>query len=188
MKRLHLLSAVCALLICSSVSSLANATLIYNVSRTIGAGTVTGFIETDGTLGILDSSNITNWMLTLTAPNLTGGSPDVIDFSTAKQTKIVGTATTATTTQILFDFDLAGNNYLILQGGGPDNNYWCVETAICSSVGPGEIIANNASALGPAQSVSRSGNLVIAQVVPVPAASWLFLSGLMGLVGWSRRK
>ena len=93
MKRLRLLSAVCALLICSSVSSLANATLIYNVSRTIGAGTVTGFIETDGTLGVLASSNIKNWMLTLTAPNLTGGSPDVIDYSSALQTTIFGTGT-----------------------------------------------------------------------------------------------
>lgn len=187
MMRLRLLSAVCALLICSSVSSLANATLIYNVSRTIGAGTVTGFIETDGTLGVLASTNITDWMLTLTAPNLAGGSPDVIDYSSALQTTIFGTATTATSTQILFDFGLVGNHYLILQGGA-DNNYWCVETALCISGGSGETIGNNSTSSGHAQTVSRSGNLVIAQVVPVPAASWLFLSGLIGLIGWSRRR
>jgi len=179
MKRFRPWSAMCALLVFSIFSSHANATLVYNVNRTIGAGTVTGFIETNGTLGTLDSMDITNWMLTLTAPNLTGGSPDVIDFASDLQTTIFGTATTATATQILFDFNLAGNHYLILQGGGPNANYWCVETALCGNGGPGEVIGNDANSNGPTQTVSRSGQLVIAQVVPIPAASWLFLSGLM---------
>jgi hypothetical protein len=54
-----------------SVSS-ANASVIYNVDRTIGSGTVTGFMETDGALGVLGASIITDWMLTLSAPNLFG--------------------------------------------------------------------------------------------------------------------
>ena len=48
----------------------ADASIVYNLNRTIGAGTVTGFIETDGTIGVLSTANITDWILTLTAPNL----------------------------------------------------------------------------------------------------------------------
>ena len=46
------------------------------VSGAGGAGSVTGFIQTDGTLGTLSSNNITDWTLTLAAPNLSGGSPE----------------------------------------------------------------------------------------------------------------
>ena len=40
---------------------------IYNVSRTIGGGTVNGFIETDGTLGSLSAVNVVDFSLTLVA-------------------------------------------------------------------------------------------------------------------------
>ena len=62
--------------------------ITYNVNRTIGAGTVTGFVETDGTIGILATGNITDWVLTLSAPNLAGGSPDVIGFATQTETAV----------------------------------------------------------------------------------------------------
>ena len=120
------------LLLCSA--PVASATIIYDVNRTIGAGTVTGFIETNGTLGVLVSTDITNWVLTLTAPNLLGGSPDVIDFATQTSTVVFGTATTATLTQLLFDFSLSGTHLLLLHGSGP-NNYWCLETAGCTGAG-----------------------------------------------------
>lgn len=91
----------------AGAASAAIAAIVYDVNRVIGDGTVTGFVETDGTLGILTSGNITNWSLTLTAPNLLGGSPEVIDFATQVQTYLSGPATTATSTQLLFDFSLA---------------------------------------------------------------------------------
>jgi hypothetical protein len=108
----------------------ANASIIYNVDRTIGNGTVTGFIETDGTLGQLTTANIIDWGITLTAPNLAGGSPDVIDFATAKNTLISGTATTATPTQLLFDFNLEGSQVFLLHGGS--GNLWCLQVETCT--------------------------------------------------------
>src|ERR1019366_3589762 len=41
------------------------ATITYDVNRTIGAGSVIGFVETDGTIGVLSASNILDWNLVL---------------------------------------------------------------------------------------------------------------------------
>jgi hypothetical protein len=110
MKKTHLLSA-CALALLSSVSTISSASIIYSVDRTIGTGTVTGTIETDGTLGFLSDANIVNVSLTASAPNLPG-SPESLIY-----TGIVGNAVTATDTQLLFDFAASGDNYF---GCSPD--------------------------------------------------------------------
>jgi hypothetical protein len=45
------------------VSSSCWANSIYNVGQTVGSGTVTGSITTDGTIGVLSSNNILDWNL-----------------------------------------------------------------------------------------------------------------------------
>jgi hypothetical protein len=197
MKKSQLLGAVGACIVTLLASVAANASIIYNVDRIIGDGTVTGFIETDGTLGVLGSGNITDWTLTLTAPNLYLGPTDVIDIAdTAAAAQVVGTAVTATSTQLLFDFSLSGEHYALFIGGTPEQNSWCLETAAgnCTGNGIGEHISwdenNPFGNPGAAQSVAHTGLVVFAEVqtVPVPAAAWLFGSGLLGLVGMARRK
>jgi hypothetical protein len=37
----------------------------YEVDRAVDAGSVTGFIETDGTIGVLGTSNVLDWSLLL---------------------------------------------------------------------------------------------------------------------------
>jgi hypothetical protein len=163
----------------------ANASIIYNVNRTIDAGSVTGFIETDGTLGTLGSANITNWILTITAPNIGGGTPSVIDFATSSASLIGGTAVTATSDQILFDFSPTGAGYMFMAG----SDYWCLDTGIatCTGVGVGEHIGFPDYGGNVAQTTTYSSSTVIATVVPVPAAVWLFGSGLACLIGAARR-
>jgi hypothetical protein len=41
---------------------------------------------------------------------------------------------------------------------------------------------------GSINSTATISNLALTQLVPVPAAVWLFGSGLIGLIGWARRK
>ena len=43
----------------------AHASITYDVNRAVGAGTVVGTIETDGTLGVLTVGNIDDFSLTL---------------------------------------------------------------------------------------------------------------------------
>jgi hypothetical protein len=155
----------------SLLISTAHANITYVVNRTIDQGTVTGFIETDGTLGVLNSANIIDWELTLTAPNLVGGSPDVIDFATQSQTILDGSVTTATATDILFDISGgSGEGFFLLHGGGPDN-YWCIETAIANCTGiVGEHIGRDTVSGGNAQTALPTGTFSIASVaVPCQA-------------------
>ena len=138
--------------------------ITYLISREVGAGTINGFITTNGTLGTLSSSDITNWELTLTAPNLFSGSPDTIDFATQVQTSISSNATTATSTQLRFDMTGAsGEGFFLVQGGS--FNYWCIETEFggCTGSGIGEHIGFDTAGVGPAQTGFPTGNFVFAE-------------------------
>jgi hypothetical protein len=77
---------------------------------------VVGFVETDGALGTLVTANITDWKLTLTAPNLLDGPINVIDFAAHIQSSVMGNALTATPTQLLFNFDSPGNAFFSCRG------------------------------------------------------------------------
>ena len=105
MRPVHI--AVAVMLGLSALPSQALATNItYGLSRTIGAGTVTGFIETDGTLGVLATANLVDWQLTLTSPSLAGGSPQFIEKSNPNvfAAAISGSGVTASATDLYFDF------------------------------------------------------------------------------------
>lgn len=69
-KATRLLVAAAVLL---GLATTAQASITYNVNRTIGAGSVTGFFETNGTIGALSTADFLDWSLTVTAPNINGG-------------------------------------------------------------------------------------------------------------------
>ncbi|MBL4906782.1 MAG: hypothetical protein JKX94_04960 [Sneathiella sp.] len=162
--------------------------ITYNVNRTIDDGTVIGFIETDGTLGSLSAANITNWMFTLTAPTLNGGSPDVIDYATQVRIELDGPGVVATATQITFDFSVSSARLLFLGG---DLNYWCLEAIGACENRTGELIGQ--SEFGRiAAFAERQGQVVIASIstIPLPIGLPLFAGGLslMALLGWHRKR
>ena len=189
MRKSQLLSAVCAGVVTLLASVTANAAIVYNLDRTIGAGTVTGFIETDGTIGVLGAANITDWTLTLTAPNLSGGPTVVIDAADANSiTTVTGTALTASATGLTFDFSSNGStNWFLLWSTSSLDGYRLNQ---CFSGNNQEcIFRDNVTPNTEAQWVDRSGQVEFAvAAVPVPAAVWLFGSGLLGLIGVARRK
>ena len=163
------------------------APISYNVNRTIGIGSVTGFIATDGSLGVLTSGNIVDWTLllddgtstfTLTGP-LSGNNSVV--FSQ-------GIDISATATQLLFDFSGVDDGiFLFQQGLFSGMHYYCAasQSGTCFQ---GETVVP-ISVFQSFQNDPRTGNLVIgtaASSVPEPGTCGLLLTGLGMWI--SRRK
>ena len=82
-----------------ATSSLCSAGPIdYYVNQTIGAGGVTGYIETDGTIGVLGATNIVGWNLQLNDGASTYNLPGGVFFP------FTGSDLSATASQLLFNF------------------------------------------------------------------------------------
>ena len=95
-------------------ASLCSATTTYDVNLTIGGGTVTGNIVTDGATGALNDSSILDWNLVLNDGTHTfdllgllhsgGGNSNIYTFNSGLS---------ATSTQLLFDFS-GGDTFYFL--------------------------------------------------------------------------
>jgi len=161
--------------------SQANAT-VYNVSATIGTGGVSGFLQTDGTVGTLSDANFTDWNLALTTNGI-----DSLNLlgplsGNNSQEGIFGTGLSATATGLFFDFSLPPSNYVLIQkpvlGSGTD--FLCLN-------GCG---ASVAIGIGDARTFEfdLTGNREIGTAAtPLPAALPLFAGGL-GVIGLIARR
>ena len=158
----------------------------YTVQRTVDVGTVTGTIETDGTLGTLFAANILDWDLVV--DDGVGSFRLVGPLSGENSQVAVGfePGLSATATDLLFDFSGAGFNFLIFQAptlgaGTGTTGYWCLDSdlAPCFESPPGREAIK--AALGAVISAERTGVVVIAtNAAAVPSmGSW----GFMALVG-----
>lgn len=179
----HKLVATLFALTCALFATNAKA-ITYNVDLTIGAGTAVGYITTDDTLGGLNGSNITDWRITLTAPNINAGTPTTIGPTIPRSDAGV---LTATATDILFDPNASG--VAIFQV----SNFLCFDgvNSNCSGAGDGSIsIGRPDGGNGFAQRTLVTGIVSIASVaaVPLPAGLPLIATALVGLGILRRRR
>jgi hypothetical protein len=181
-----------------SVSMAASASNItYNVNRSIGnGGTVTGFIQTDGTIGGLTSANITDWSIVLFTPGQGSFSlfgPNSGNNSVAWST---GADLSATATQLLFDFSGSDFGVFALQQGlFSGNHYYCNGTQTAQNNGycaQGESVVPQSVFQSGWEVSSRTGNIAIGTAgngaTPEPASLVLLGSGVIAALGAIRRK
>ncbi len=103
--------------------------ITYNVNETVGLGSVTGFIETDGTIGTLAPSDVLTWNLEI---NDGASSFDLLGPLSGSNSQLdyTGSGMSESATQLLFNFSAAslalfqaptigsGEDWVCFQGPG----------------------------------------------------------------------
>jgi hypothetical protein len=170
-------------------SSFASASpVIYNINRTIGLGSVTGFIETDGLMGVLSAADFVDWNLVLFDGTSTF---DLFGPLSGNNSMIFvqGADTEAFNSYLMFNFSGIDNGiFLFQQGLFSGNHYYCDS----SQPGPcfaGETVVPINVAVGYQNNPNLHGVTVIgieAGATPEPGTCILLLSGI-GIVMRNRR-
>ena len=183
-----------------TLASIASANITYNVNRTVGDGSVSGIIVTDGALGTLSSANVVDWQLTLNSPNLAGGPTTFFQMSNPSGNNpfypISGSAVSASATDLFFDFGSASQSYLVFysqNSAATSDNWWCLVSGGFNCIGepnPSETIGYGATSnVAETEFRGQAGNVSIASVsaVPEPETYAMMLAGL-GLLGFAARR
>ncbi len=167
------------------ISNAANAGLIYVVDETIDVGTISGTITVDS-LGLIDESNISDWSLTIN-----NGNGDIVIWTPSNSiANSFGNNLSATSTQLLFDYDSEAwinQQYF----GFADINY--NGDALCwGNPGACDVGAarSRISLNGIFLSSEQSGIKAIGAIASVPEPSTLaiFALGMIGLVSRKFKK
>jgi hypothetical protein len=170
-----------------SISSATSFAITYNVNRTIGAGGVTGFIKTDGTLGALTPVNVTDWNLLLDDGSGTFNLLGPLSGNNS-QLGINGLSYVATPTDILFDFSNVTGAWVLYQNPnlGSSLNYYCSDGTFngCSGATNAETVA---LVFPNHQIAPHIGIVSVASVIPEPSALALLGLGL-AVIGLGRRR
>ena len=154
------------------------AAITYQVDQTVGAGSVTGFIETDGTMGTLSGTNLLDWNLLLNNGTTTF---DLLGPLSGSNSMFVGGGAdlSATATQLLFNFTNTDHGVAAFAVGGGPADFWCSGLDACEVGTPGESLAIGL----PAQYTELSGTQVIASVAPEPSTLGFLSLGVATLTG-----
>jgi PEP-CTERM motif len=175
---------------------LSASSITYDVDQMVGAGGVTGYIETDGATGVLGLGDVLDWNLTLndgtTTFDLLGplsGSNSTLDLQ--------GSDLSATSTQLLFNFNDTAEGFVLFQSPsiGSKQDFWCPADAntvnTCAGQPAGESLQISPTGVDQFTGYSGTG-VVIASVstsaVPEPASIPFALAGLAGIFMAGRRR
>ena len=167
------LCSIAAVSIVASAFTAQASPIVYDINDIVGAGTVTGTITTDGTLGTLQTSDITGWNLVLdngfgTILDLTG--PSVV--APIEGVEVAGSDLTASAGALSFNFSATDGGFFLIQQNGLANGgtYYCE-----GAIGQANCIAGGESdfpsgAFAPNQQFApRSGTVTLGSASSAPS-------------------
>jgi hypothetical protein len=157
---------------------------VYDVDASVGPGSVSGFIQTDGDTGTLGQADVTGWNLTI---NDGGASFDLLGPQAGPSENsgllLEGSDLSATPTSLFYNF--SGNGFALFQNPHPGSgmNYVCFAATVdCDGVAAAITVRVSGFV-----SSAQSGNTLIG-TTPLPAALPLFAGGLGVMSLLTRRK
>jgi hypothetical protein len=116
----------------------------YTVNDKVGPGSVTGFITTNGTIGLLNSTDIVNWNLFLND----GTNPTFeLKGTTNSGESIGGADLTASATQLLYNFSATDEGNFIIEHPAPGFNGPFVRWSSIAACAPGSPVGVSLSSL-----------------------------------------
>jgi hypothetical protein len=188
-------AALSVALVLASLATCVNETFAlpanrYNLNNVIGPGSVSGFIETDGTIGVLTSLQIVDWNLVIfdgsSSFNLLGPASGA---NSELHISLSAAGFSATVNHLLFDF--GGNTGGVLFQNptiGSSINWYAMEDQ-ANGIGTGVRGTQNLRVgFGEYTNSAVSTTVgIIATRVPEPAG-WLLAATCVGGTAWARRR
>lgn len=161
--------------------------IVYGVDQTIGPGSVTGTITTNGTIGTLSAADIVSFDLTLN---------DGVNIATLSSPGTVyvnkdacctaglpgGDDLTATAKDLMFNYSGTDSGDFVIV----NSQFQLCYTAVSNCWGPTGVGMFNVGGDGRSVYVAESGNQIIATAVPEPVTWAMILLGA-GMVGGGLR-
>lgn len=165
----------------------------YLATRTVGTMTAQLSVTTDDTIGVLTGANIVDWTIKLSGQSRNATLEGYFGSENSR-VEIKGTALSATATDLLFDFSLNSQAYMLFQVNDTSDistfrSLYCVQTWNCYDQNHGEEIIGIGFLDAVHDTGAKTGVQVLASTTPVPEpASWAMMIAGLGVVGTAMRR
>jgi hypothetical protein len=183
-------------------SSIARADITYNIDVTITSAdptgnplqsdTVDGSITTDGTIGVIQTSDILSFNLNL-IDNLNSANDYDLTPADSAVYEDIGDDLTASATSLFFNFGGAGGEFLIQHVYSSGYNYFCLSATggAClagETIAPNDVFTDGVVATGSAAPVGTQPLGPPTSAVPEPSSVISFATMLAGVAFWARKR